>query len=240
MLARVDVLIKKRAVRADLSTLSFASFISPDVSTHANVTSTPVSRIPRYRDLLNEASAIDTMNVLMFSPSCAAGSRPVVVPPSHHAEKTGFFSRLPTWASFLPRRVHIKPETHHVQDCPPLPPPPTDILDRRKPVMTPARKMSEQQKPHRDLVNLHHASPVQKGVQMRTNKPKRLIELRHISPELPQHLFTGDCGSRRSSCGSVRDLIQCFEATDGLELACGRGSIPISANTLQNRLAWKP
>ncbi|KAG1738142.1 uncharacterized protein EDB91DRAFT_467034 [Suillus paluster] len=241
LLARVDVLIKKRAARDDLSTLSFTSFMSPDVSTPANITSTPVSHIPRYRDLFDEASAIDTTNVPISTPSCAARSQPTIVPSNHLAEKTGFFSILPTWTSFLPRRVHIKPDDHPIKDRPPLPPPPTDILDRRKPVMTPARKRSEQQKPHRDLVNLHHTTPLQKRVQLRKNKPKRLIELRHISPEPLQHLSAGDRRARRSSGGSVKDLIQCFEGTKDLELAGGGGSrsIQISANAVQNRLAWK-
>ncbi|KAG0697902.1 hypothetical protein DFH29DRAFT_128997 [Suillus ampliporus] len=238
LLARVDVLIKKRAARADLSTLSFASFISPDVSTLANVTSTPVSRIPRYRDLFDEASAIDITNVPISTPSHPTRSQPTSIPPNHLAEKTGFFSRLPTWTSFLPRRVHIKPDDHPIKDRPPLPPPPTDILDRRKPVVTPARKISEQQKPHRDIVNLHHTTPLQKRVQpVRKNKPKRLIELRHISPEPLHRVFTGDFQARRSSGGSVKDLIQCFEGTNDLGPVGGEGFIQISANTVQNRLA---
>ncbi|KAG1744217.1 hypothetical protein EDB19DRAFT_1696379 [Suillus lakei] len=211
LLARVDVLVKKRAARADLSTLSFSSFVSPDVSTLANLTSTPVSRTPRYRDFFNEASAIDATNVPI---STLSRSQPTIVPPNHLAEKTGFFFRLPTWASFLPRRVHIKPDDH--TNCPPLPPPPTDIIDRRKPIMTPARKLSEQQKPHKDFVNLHHTTPLQKRVQLRRNKPKRLVELRHISPEPVQRVFAGDYQARRSSGGSVKDLIQCFEGTNDL------------------------
>ncbi|KAG2339679.1 hypothetical protein BDR05DRAFT_967676 [Suillus weaverae] len=235
LLARVDVLIKKRAARTDLSTLSFTSFVSPDVSTLANFTSTPVSHIPRYRDLFDEATAIDATNVPISIPSYAVSSQPTVVPPNHLAEKTGFFSRLPTWASFLPRRVHIKPDDH--PDCPPLPPPPTDLIERRKPIVTPARKLSERQKPHKHFVNLHHTTPLQKHVQLRRNKPKRLVELRHISPEPVQRVFTGDCQARRSSGGSVKDLIQCFEGTN--DPASG-GDIQISASAVQSRLSWKP
>ncbi|KAG2034013.1 hypothetical protein BDR03DRAFT_1094009 [Suillus americanus] len=236
LLARVDVLIKKRAARADLSTLSFTSFASPDVSTLANFTSTPVSHTPRYRDLFDKASAIDAMNVPIYTSSYAARSQPTIVPPNHLAEKTGFFSRLPTWASFLSPRVHIKPDDH--PDCPPLPPPPTDIIDRRKPIMTPARKPSEQHKPHKDFVNLRHTTPLQKRAQLRRNKPRRLVELRHISPEPVQRIFTGDCGARRSSSGSVKDLIQCFEGTN--DLAGEGGSIQISPSAVQSRLSWKP
>ncbi|KAG1906082.1 uncharacterized protein F5891DRAFT_552063 [Suillus fuscotomentosus] len=206
LLARVDVLIKKRAARADLSTLSFASFMSPDVSRLANFTSTPVSHIPRYRDLFDQAGAIDPTNITISTSSYSVRPQPTIVPPNHLAEKTGFFSRLPTWASFLPRREYVKPDDH--PDCPPLPPPPTDLIDRRKPITTPARKLSERQKPHKDFVNLHHTTPPQKHVQLRRNKPKRLVELRHISPE---PVFTSDSRARRSSGGSVKDLIQCFE-----------------------------
>jgi hypothetical protein len=234
LLARVDVLIKKRAARADLSTLSFASFVSPDVSTLANFTSTPVSHTPRYRDLFDEASAIDATNIPISTSSYAARSQPTIIPPNHLAEKTGFFSRLPTWASFLPRRVHIKPDDH--PDCPPLPPPPTDLVDRRKPIMTPARKRSEQQKPHKDFVNLHHTKPLKKRAQLHRNKPKRLVELRHISPEPTQRKFTGDYRIRRSSGGSVKDLIQCFEGTNDLT----GEAIQISASAVQGMLSWRP
>ncbi|KAG1884378.1 hypothetical protein F4604DRAFT_1733045 [Suillus subluteus] len=236
LLARVDVLIKKRAARADLSTLSFTSFASPNVSTLANFTSTPISHTPRYRDLFDKASAIDAANVPIYTSSYAARSQPTIVPPNHLAEKTGFFSRLPTWASFLSPRVHIKPDDH--PDCPPLPPPPTNIIDRRKPIITPARKLSEQHKPHKDFVNLRHTSPLQKRAQLRRNKPKRLVELRHISPEPIQHASTGDCRGRRSSSGSVKDLIQCFEGTN--DLAGEGGSIQISAGAVESRLPWQP
>lgn len=234
LLARVDVLIKKRAARADLSTLSFASFVSPDVSTLANFTPTPVSHTPRYRDLFDEASAIDATNISTSTSSYAARSQTTIIPPNFLAEKTGFFSRLPTWASFLPRRVHIKPDDH--PDCPPLPPPPTDLVDRRKPIMTPARKRSEQQKPHKDFVNLHHTTPLQKRAQLHRNKPKRLVELRHISPEPAQRKFKGDYQRRRSSGGSVKDLIQCFEGANDLT----REAIQISASAVQGRLSWRP
>ncbi|OJA08220.1 hypothetical protein AZE42_09395 [Rhizopogon vesiculosus] len=239
LLARVDVLVKKRAARTDLSTLSFASFMSRDMSILANVTPAPLSRIPRYRDLLDEASALD-MNVPIYTSSYAARSQPTIVPSNRLAEKTGFFSRLPTWTSLLPRRAHIKPDDHSIQDCPPLPPPPIDIVDRRKPVVTPARKPSEQQKPHRDLVNLHHTSPPQKRVRLCRSQPKRLIELRHISPDPPfQHVPTSDRRARRSSGGSVKDLVRCFEVTKNLEQVTG-GPREICTNTLDNRLAWKP
>ncbi|KAG2152755.1 hypothetical protein DEU56DRAFT_775824 [Suillus clintonianus] len=236
LLARVDVLIRKRAARADLSTLSFASFVSPNASTLANFTSTPSPHTPRYRDLFDEASAIDTTNIPISTPSYAARSQPTIVPPNYLPEKTGFFSKLPTWASFLPRRVHIKPDDH--PDCPPLPPPPANIIDRRKPILTPARKLSEQRKPHKDFVNLHHTTPQQKRAQLRRNKPKRLVELRHISPEPVQRGFTGDYQARRSSGGSVKDLIQCFEGT--IDLAGEGGSIRVSPSAVQNRHPWKP
>jgi hypothetical protein len=227
LLARVDVLIKKRAARADLSTLSFTSFVSPDVSTLANLTSTPVSHTPRYRDLFDKASAIDSTNIPIYTSSYAARSQPTIVPPNHLPEKTGFFSRLPTWASFLSRHVYIKPDDH--SDRLPLPPPPADIIDRRKPIMTPARKLSEQQKPHKDFVNLRHTTPLQKRVQLRRNRPKRLVELRHISPEPVQRVFTRDCQSRWSSGGSVKDLIQSFEGTNNL--TSEGGSMRISASS---------
>lgn len=206
----------------------------------ANITPAPLSRIPRYRDLLDEASAIDT-NVPIYTSSYSTRSQPTIVQPNRLAEKTGFFSRLSTWTSSLPRRVYIKPDDHLAQDCPPLPPPPTDILDRRKPVTTPARKPSEQQKPHRDFVNLHHTSPPQKRVKLCRNQPKRLVDLRHVSPEPSQRVYTDDRRARRGSSGSVKDLIQCFEVTKDLEPTTGRPTqICASANTLENRLVWKP
>jgi len=211
--------------------------MSHDISTFANVTPAPLSRIPLYRGLLDEANSIDA-SVPMYTPSYTARSQPIIPPINCFAEKTGFF-KLPTWTSFLPRRVHIKPDDHPIQDCPSLPPPPTDIMDHRKPVKTPSRKPPEQRKPHKDFVNLHHASPRQKRAQPSRSQPKRLVELRHISPEPVQRVYSSDRRARRSSGGSVKDLIRSFELTKDLETVT-RGPRHIRPNTLENRLAWKP
>jgi len=211
--------------------------MSHDLSTLANVTPPPLSRIPRYRDLLDEANAIGT-NVPIYTPLYTARSQPIIAPPNRLAKKTGFFSRLSAWTSSLPLPVYIKPDEQLVQGCPPLPPPPMDIIDRRKPIITPARKPSKQQKPHKDLVDLHHTSPPLKRSQRSKSQPKRLVDLRHISPK-PFQRHTDNRGARRSSGGSVKELIQCFEVTKDDESTNGRPR-QIFSNTLENRLAWKP
>jgi len=123
--------------------------LSHDISMFANVTPAPLSRIPLYRGLLDEASSIDA-NIPMYTPSYTARSQPIIPPINRFAEKTGFF-KFPAWTSFLPRCVHIKPDNHPIQDCPSLPPPPTDIMDHHKPVKMPSRKPPEQRKPHKDF-----------------------------------------------------------------------------------------
>jgi hypothetical protein len=132
------------------------------------------------------------------------------------------YSYLPTVNS--KSQIPTKKSRLHLQ--PGLPVPSEDILKKpRGPVRTPLRAPPSKPRPPKELVNLHEApKPKERGtwIPRITQKPKRMVELNHVmSPEMAKEMererlresWSSDA-SRRSSGGSVRDLVKGFEEMD--------------------------
>jgi hypothetical protein len=133
--------------------------------------------------------------------------------PSLGNKVTGFlFSYLPTLSkskkpSAIPRK----------ERRPGLPLPPAEVLEKpRGPVTTPARPMIPKPKAAKDLVDLNHRPFPEESKIPRRGKvvPKRMVELNHIPVPEEKRKSVADVRPRRSSGGSVKDLVKNFEAMD--------------------------
>ncbi|KAJ3714227.1 hypothetical protein C8R42DRAFT_683427 [Lentinula raphanica] len=203
---------------------------------------------PRYSHLLDEAVAISreipTGEKLSDSSAthCDESSSILDTPTQH--QQTGF-RRL---FSYLPNFLNSPaPTTRKASDSKPgLPLPPAEILDKpRGPIITPARAPAPKVKAPKELVNLHHQpAPEKKASSMIPRRiPQRLVKLNQIGlPEEREHVSRP---KRRSSGGSVKDLILTFESyDDGRTPASGKviqdWKKGISDGGKSNRPVWKP
>ena len=119
-----------------------------------------------------------------------------------------FFSYLPTLKKKTPAQKTHEPAR------PGLPLPPPEILEKpRGPVITPQPRLAPRPAHPKELVNLQHAPPPTR-IPALPRLPKRLVDLRPVSPlpvasdpvEIPE--------GRRNSGGSVKDLVSSFEEMD--------------------------
>jgi hypothetical protein len=191
---------------------------------------------PRYSHLLEEAKSMSKQDGLRPSPtssdeppgypspitddglldsSSASHAEPdqslqdVPPTPSVGSRMKGFFfSYLPT--------LKKTPITHKLREPArqglPLPPP--ELLEKpRGPVITPLPKPLPRVTHPKELVHLQHA-PLPCRIPTLPQAPKRMVELRPVSPNSPPSAASGAImipEGRRSSGGSVKDLVHSFE-----------------------------
>ncbi|TFY63202.1 hypothetical protein EVG20_g6416, partial [Dentipellis fragilis] len=130
---------------------------------------------------------------------------------------------------------------------PGLPLPPPEILEKpRGPIATPPAKPAPKTAHPKELVNLQHAPlPPSRLPRPAKRPPRRLVDLRPVSPvpEPSQPVRIPD--GRRDSGGSVKDLVRSFEGMDksmSEELDSFRLSRQRSVGELKAsaRAQWRP
>jgi hypothetical protein len=117
------------------------------------------------------------------------------------------FSYLPTLSKTAPPALGKIKRSHQAG----LPLPPPEVLEKpRGPISTPVRQPLPKSKPPKELVHLNPAPQPQPRASMipRSKKPQRLVKLQ---PLLPQSPLKPVARPRRSSGGSVKDLVRSFE-----------------------------
>jgi hypothetical protein len=119
-----------------------------------------------------------------------------------------FFSYLPTLKKKTPAQKMREPAR------PGLPLPPLEVLEKpRGPVITPQPRPLPRPAHPKDVVHLQHAPPPTR-IPTLPRVPKRLVDLRPISqPPVASAPITIPEG-RRSSGGSVKELVSSFEEMD--------------------------
>lgn len=222
---------------------------------------------PRYSHLLEEAKSLSQQDSLgprtpgespaPLNPT--ANDRPVdgmisyvkqeeseqeiPLTPSVRSRVKGFlFSYLPTLKKKTPARKTHEPAR------PGLPLPPPELLEKpRGPIVTPQPRPAPRTTHPKELVHLQHAPPPTR-IPTLPRIPKRLVDLRPISPppgtsapiEIPE--------GRRNSGGSVKELVSSFEEMDrsreieahALEVRRKKSAALVAANaTSSSRPAWK-
>ena len=188
---------------------------------------------PRYSHLLEEAKSLSKQESLgprtpgespvPLAPT--ASDRPVddktssvkeeeseqVIPltPSVGSRVKGFlFSYLPTLKTKTPAQ---KP---HQPARPGLPLPPRELLEKpRGPIITPQPKPAPRSTHPKELVHLQHAPPPTL-IPALPRVPKRLVDLRPVSPPPVASAPIKIPEGRRSSGGSVKELVNSFEEID--------------------------
>ncbi|KAH9958013.1 hypothetical protein BC827DRAFT_1221608 [Russula dissimulans] len=132
--------------------------------------------------------------------------------PSMGNRVKGFiFSYLPT----LKKRKTPRSRQTHEPARPGLPLPPPELLEKpRGPVITPQPRPAPRPAHPKELVNLQHASPPPSRVPMPPRMPKRLVDLRPVSPPPTALNAINIPEQRRTSSGSVKELVSSFEEMD--------------------------
>ncbi|KAI1798379.1 hypothetical protein LXA43DRAFT_1088487 [Ganoderma leucocontextum] len=135
---------------------------------------------------------------------------PLPVPRSITSRMKGFFF------SYLPKATKSNQlKRPAARAHPGLPIPPPEVFQKSRTVATPVSKPAPKPVPPKDLVNLQHAPlPPSKIPRPSKQQPKRLVELQPAplpEPRQASSLGRGSVGSRRSSNGSVKDLVKGFE-----------------------------
>ncbi|KAI0634994.1 hypothetical protein C8Q77DRAFT_1105212 [Trametes polyzona] len=146
----------------------------------------------------------------------AASEQPAQLTPSRSIAsrmKGFFFSYLPTASK------KTQPKKPAAPAHPGLPIPPPEVFQKpRPPIATPVSKPPSKPVPPKELVQLHHAPPPKPSMIPRPaqQKPKRLVELHPAPPPPPPRprSSTGLLSDRRSSSGSVKDLVRTFESLE--------------------------
>ncbi|RDB16030.1 hypothetical protein Hypma_003449 [Hypsizygus marmoreus] len=134
------------------------------------------------------------------------------------------FSYLPTLSKTAP--PNLKKAAHQLPRRPGLPLPPLDVLEKQRgPISTPVRPPQPKPKHPKELVQLHPAPQVKPKQTMipRARKPQRMVELHPVVvEEKERERESVVVRQRRSSGGSVKDLVRNFEELDGK----GKGKAP--------------
>lgn len=161
---------------------------------------------PRYSHLLEEAKSLSTQDGARSRPPEDEPTQEVPPTPSVRSRMKGFFfSYLPTLKKKTPAQKTREPAR------PGLPLPPPELMEKQRgPVITPQPKPVPRPTHPKELVHLQHA-PIPSRIPTLSQVPKRLVELRAVSPPPaasgPMEIPDG----RRSSSGSVKDLVYSFE-----------------------------
>ncbi|KAH9174755.1 hypothetical protein EDB89DRAFT_1950224 [Lactarius sanguifluus] len=159
---------------------------------------------PRYSHLLEEAKSLSKQD---DAQSYSLEEQVEVPPtPSVGSRMKGFlFSYLPTLKKKTPAQRSREPAR------PGLPLPPPEMMDKaRGPVITPQPKTMPRPAHPKELVHLQHA-PLPSRIPTLSQVPKRLVELRPVSPPPAASLPIQIPDGRRSSSGSVKELVSSFE-----------------------------
>ena len=129
--------------------------------------------------------------------------------PSVGSRVKGFlFSYLPTLKKKTPARKWHEPAR------PGLPLPPPELLEKpRGPIITPQPKPAPRSTHPKELVQLQHA-PSPTLIPAVPRIPKRLVDLRPVSPPPVASAPINIPEGRRSSGGSVKELVSSFEEID--------------------------
>ena len=185
---------------------------------------------PRYSHLLEEAKSLSAQDSLgprtpgesPTSPTPSVNDRPVdgmtsqvkeeeseqeiPLTPSVGSRVKGFlYSYLPTLKKKTPARRTHEPAR------PGLPLPPPELLEKpRGPIITPQPKPAPRPTHPKELVNLQHA-PSPTLIPTLPRIPKRLVDLRPISPPPVASAPINIPEGKRNSGGSVKDLVSSFE-----------------------------
>ncbi|KAI0065311.1 hypothetical protein BV25DRAFT_1822469 [Artomyces pyxidatus] len=192
----------------------------------------PSLMAPRYSHLMAEAVTVNRSDISKTRPSSAGTSDNTrsstsssdSSPPTWQTEPTRqespatvgsrvkgfFFSYLPTLSKSKPGPKLREPAR------PGLPLPPPEILEKpRGPVNTPVREPAPKPPHPKEVVNLHHAPVLPSKIpQLPRQKPQRLVDLRPVSPVPEPTPAVQIPKGRRSSGGSVKDLVNSFEELD--------------------------
>ncbi|KAG5644342.1 hypothetical protein DXG03_008639 [Asterophora parasitica] len=193
---------------------------------------------PRYSHLLEEAVAVSQLSTELADASVAhvdvdvsarheadidltlSGMHPTrtsASPPESSGTigtrvKGFLFSYLPTLSKTAPagraKAKHLPPRH------PGLPLPPPDLLQKpRGPISTPARAPAPRLPHPKELVQLQPApAPLPKASMIpRARKPQRMVELTPVTPPQEEAKRVEISRPRRSSGGSVKDLVKSFE-----------------------------
>src|SRR6266404_6030255 len=160
---------------------------------------------PRYSHLLEEAQSLSNGAKPCHPEDELAEEVPST--PSVGSRMKGFlFSYLPTLKKKTPAQKAREPAR------PGLPLPPPELMEKpRGPVITPQPKPLPRPTHPKDLVHLHHALHPPSRIPTLSRVPKRLVELRPVSPPSPSAPSAPIEIPRRSSSGSVKDLVNSFE-----------------------------
>ncbi|KAJ3876513.1 hypothetical protein F5051DRAFT_331780, partial [Lentinula edodes] len=174
---------------------------------------------PRYSHLLHEAVAI-SREPASEEPSLTNSKMDTLGHPSF-GDPTVKTSSLPKAGlgrlfSYIPGFLKPPASTRKAHDSKlGLPLPPAEIIDKhRGPIVTPARPPAPKSKPPKELVNLHHQPVPDKKEKSKIPRkiPQRMVQLNQVG--LPKERQEPTVRPRRSSGGSVKDLIKTFESFD--------------------------
>lgn len=211
---------------------------SPAGSASSSNVATDIPRVPapllapRYSHLLEEAVAIGSPPMSKpavpqpeaqpsdpVTPKITQPSDRLLPSPSVGNRLKGFLT------SYLPK--FSRPAEHRPSQIPRmgLPLPPRDVLEKpRGPVATPARRPPPKITHPRDQITLHSAPAPPSGIPRPVKvPPRRLVDLQHVSPP-PDEPRSEVPRPRRSSSGSVKDLIQSFEILENQQVEDARRS----------------
>ncbi|KZT22759.1 hypothetical protein NEOLEDRAFT_1137552 [Neolentinus lepideus HHB14362 ss-1] len=155
---------------------------------------------------VGEDTSVTSASIARLSPPLV--SKPAPRPSLGGRVKGLLFSYLPT----LSRKPALLKEHRPAAPGLALPLPPPEVLNRPRTVNTPGPKPVE-----RAVAPTVHLRDV--GVKemksripvMRREKPRRLVELRHVERQEADTSVSSASSGRRSSAGSVRDLREWFE-----------------------------
>jgi hypothetical protein len=171
---------------------------------------------PRYSHLLEEAATVCEER----SGSSSQDSSDAAIRGEHQAscrQPASIGNRVKGFLfSYLPTRTK-RPSPLNSKPCRPrLPLPPPEILGKpRGPIVTPIRPPAPKPTHPKELVHLQAAPPPKVSMIPRIAKPQRLVNLHHIPfPESNDGVSISRNRNRRSSGGSVKDLIRSFELED--------------------------
>ncbi|KAF7979307.1 hypothetical protein HWV62_43030 [Athelia sp. TMB] len=174
---------------------------------------------PRYSHLLEEAISISHESPQEMADEATDDAPSYIEPDAELPQSSpglsnrvkGFiFSYLPT-LSKTPSATARQRKTVPKQPGLPLPPP--EVLGRaRGPISTPMRPQAPKPIPPKEQVQLQPAPPVKKSALPRLAKPQRMVNLNPTPAPLIDPIPIQR--SRRSSGGSVKDLVRNFENLD--------------------------
>lgn len=152
----------------------------------------------------------DELGTCVTSPATSNHSMQEVPPtPSMGSRMKGFFfSYLPTL------KKKTRAQKTHEPARPGLPLPPLEVLEKpRGPVLTPQPRPLPRPAHPKDIVHLQHAPPPTR-IPTLPREPKRLVDLRPVTQPPVASAAIEIPEGRRSSNGSVKDLVNSFEEMD--------------------------